>query len=236
MAEENMVVLAVHSYGGSQGFSPAFRDRPVYPLTGVKIRVYGPGIGWPVKAIGATPIMLDMSEIYESVKRGIVDGHVSGGAREITMGLREVCKWMWDRPIASISTTGAIDCTVINKDVWDEIGRANPEWQTIIREAWMEYQVEATIGSAGVEFGYYVGLLRDNKWLNFEPVPDWLEGELAKKVKDGDPEAGLEPPLLAWKARSMPSTVDMMMAVQRVVIDHYGQTVDDLYPGWVDEL
>ncbi|MDC7784356.1 TRAP transporter substrate-binding protein [Rhodoplanes sp. TEM] len=67
-------------------------------LKGLKIRVPGRFVGEAMKSLGATPVGLPLSDIYESLQRGQIDGMTINWAIMTPYKLQEVTKFNMETP------------------------------------------------------------------------------------------------------------------------------------------
>ena len=86
-------------------------------LKGLKIRGVG-ALAETEKALGATPIPLEMADVYESMRRGVIDGIM--GPLEQLKGWKtgDIVRYVtacWDVGI------GSVFYVVVNKDRWDAL-------------------------------------------------------------------------------------------------------------------
>ncbi|WP_255471002.1 TRAP transporter substrate-binding protein [Paracoccus sp. M683] len=59
-------------------------------LKGLKIRVAGSTAGEAIKALGATPVQMPMTQVYNGLQTGLIDGAISGVSTLIDFKLDEV--------------------------------------------------------------------------------------------------------------------------------------------------
>jgi TRAP-type C4-dicarboxylate transport system substrate-binding protein len=98
---------------GPGSFQTTKPVRKMEDLQGLRIRCNAANAP-TVTALGGTPVTMDMSESYEGVKLGIIDGHV--GAIEVLTGFNfhEVVDYCTLYPLFN-----ACFCIVMNKDVYN---------------------------------------------------------------------------------------------------------------------
>jgi TRAP-type C4-dicarboxylate transport system substrate-binding protein len=105
-------------------------NKPVKTLDdmkGLKIRTTG-NVASQAQALGATPVAKSMSENYQLLQKGVVDGSMHPIESNKSFKLGEVCKFGTDDFSVAYTTVFFI---VMNKDKWAQI---DPESQQIIRE------------------------------------------------------------------------------------------------------
>lgn len=134
----------VLSFWGSEPNILMMRDREIRApgdLAGLKIRVAGAIAADAVAALGATPVQIPMTQVYNGLQTGLIDGLVSGGSVLQDFRLDEV--------VGSITTGpnfGRLTFfTVMNKAAHDRLpqdaqavleeGRA--DWSAAAEAAWI---------------------------------------------------------------------------------------------------
>lgn len=107
--------------------------RTLEDLKGLKIRATG-SIADTVKALGATPIPLEQVDVYESLRRGVIDGVF--GPFEILKGWKfgELTKYT---TVSWRVGVGAVFYVVMNKDKWNGLP---PDLKKIFSEVTSEYK------------------------------------------------------------------------------------------------
>ena len=111
-------------------------------LKGLRIRSTGMSAEM-VKALGGTPVAMEMSDAYESLQKGVVDGSAHPAEADLGWKLGEVTKNMTRCYPVSYTTTFYV---VMNKDKWSEleakdqqaIMALNAEWLVKHGQAWDE--------------------------------------------------------------------------------------------------
>jgi TRAP-type C4-dicarboxylate transport system substrate-binding protein len=91
--------------------------RTLEELRGMRIRGTG-RIGDVVKALGANPMPVEMVDLYEGLRRGVIDGNY--GALETLKGFKtgELIKYVTATPMIGISYTFYV---AMNKHKWDSL-------------------------------------------------------------------------------------------------------------------
>lgn len=188
---DDVEVMYFHGHGPGLLFTV---DKPVKTLAdikGQKIRSTGNSAKL-VKALGGTPVAKSMSENYQLLQKGVVDGSMHPIESNKSFKLGEVCKFGTDNFDVAYTTVFFI---VMNKDKWASldaktqatIRQINKEWATKHAEAWDANDV------AGRTFlkeqgGQIVTLSADEsaKWvLAAQPVLDGYIEAANKKGLDG---------------------------------------------------
>lgn len=142
--EGEFPMTEVLSFWGSEPNILMMRDREIHApgdLAGLKIRVAGAIAADAVAALGATPVQIPMTQVYNGLQTGLIDGLVSGGSVLQDFRLDEV--------VGSITTGpnfGRLTFfTVMNKAAHDRLpqdaqavleeGRA--DWSAAAEAAWI---------------------------------------------------------------------------------------------------
>ena len=107
--------------------------RALEDLKGMKIRGTG-RIGDVVKALGATPMPLEMVDLYEALRRGVIDGNY--GALETLKGFKtgEVIKYVTATWQVGLSYTFYV---AMNKRKWDSLP---PDMKKLFTDVSNEYR------------------------------------------------------------------------------------------------
>jgi len=83
-------------------------------IKGMKIRVTGGPPTEYLKAIGASPMMVDMVDVYTNLQKGVLDGVVASWASVESMKFYEVAKYITNVPIYSPFAVRAMNLQVWN--------------------------------------------------------------------------------------------------------------------------
>lgn len=91
----------------------------VADIKGLKVRLGAPMLNAIFKKMGASPVILPGSQIYESLQRGIVDAfEYVNPTVNWSMGFHEVAKYIYLDPSRAPVDT---QCIYVNAKVWDEL-------------------------------------------------------------------------------------------------------------------
>jgi TRAP-type C4-dicarboxylate transport system substrate-binding protein len=104
------------------------RDKPVRrveDLKGMKIRVASRSGGDMVKAWGATPVFSPVTEMYNSIQTGVVDGTIIDAGAAIAFKLTEICNYV----TVGMRSTMTSFSLVMNRDSWNKL---SPEHRTTL--------------------------------------------------------------------------------------------------------
>ncbi len=115
-------------------------------INGMKIRDLG---GYPTdmwKALGASPLTLNMPDVYDALQKGIIDGANVSLAAATTFKLFEVAKYYTDAP-----TTDSPQFVIMNKDTWNGLPKD------------IQDQIMSVSGIPGAEFSGEAGWGADVK-------------------------------------------------------------------------
>jgi TRAP-type C4-dicarboxylate transport system substrate-binding protein len=105
--------------------------RTMEDLAGMKIRATGQ-MAEVIKALGGSPVPLQMPDVYESLKRGVIDG--------VTVDLSPLKYWKFSEVIKYTTASWPLGTTycfyfIINKKSWEKL---SPEAQKVMTEVAME--------------------------------------------------------------------------------------------------
>ena len=120
--------------------------RNMSDLNGMKIRDLGgyPSDMW--KALGASPLTLNMPDVYDALQKGVIDGANVSLAAVTTYKLYEVAKYYTDAP-----TTDSPQFVIMNKDTWNGLPKD------------IQDQIMSVSGIPGAEFSGEAGWGADVK-------------------------------------------------------------------------
>jgi len=160
----------------SGSFHFAMTKKPVYKpedIKGLKIRASGTQMGAYVKAVGARPMNMPMSEVYEAASKGIVDGFLVPWDTQKTFRHAEVTRYFVVLPIAS----SAPNYTFMNlrtwnslpKDIQDIFTQLSTEMVEVYGRAWWYVDTEGE--------KYFRGLGGDRKVIEIPPdeAQEWID-------------------------------------------------------------
>jgi len=129
---DEIKVLWFHGQG--PGFV-CMRSKPVYKvedLKGSKIRTFGGNVKF-MSALGAAPVAMPMTEVYEALSRGMVDGLLSTYCSLENRQLGEYIKWVTEDKSTGYTATFIM---AMNKRKWNALP---PDVQKIIDALSEEY-------------------------------------------------------------------------------------------------
>lgn len=180
-------VLYFHGPGPEIVYTIKKPVRKLEDLKGLKVRGVG-RMADIVKALGATPIPLEMADMYEAMRRGVVDGALV--PMETLKGWKtgEIARYATASWRAGTSTTFYV---AMNKEKWDSLPAdikkifddVDSEWQSKQAALWDQIDIE------GAEFlkgfgGEIISLPDDeaNRWAKaVEPVVASASNDLLSK-------------------------------------------------------
>ncbi|MCQ0970631.1 TRAP transporter substrate-binding protein [Paracoccus sp. TK19116] len=84
-------------------------------LAGLKIRVAGASAGEAIEALGATPVQMPMTQVYNGLQTGLIDGAISGASTLIDFKLDEVA----DSYTLGANLGRLVFFTVMSQSVYD---------------------------------------------------------------------------------------------------------------------
>ena len=144
-------------------------------LKGLKIRGTG-RIGDIVKALGATPMPIEMVDLYEALRRGVLDGNLASAETLEGFKLGELVKFV----TASWKTGGCFGFYVtMSKAKWDALP---PDMQKLFTEVSHEYKDKWGIAFNSIDIGG-IDFLKKNGG----QVINLTDAETAKWVKAVQP-------------------------------------------------
>jgi TRAP-type transport system periplasmic protein len=123
--------------------------KPVRTLEDIKgLKVRGTGrIGDIVKALGATPMPIEIVDMYESLRRGVVDGNLGSAEQLEGFKIGELLKYV----TASWKTGGCFGFyTMMSKAKWDTLP---PDMQKLFTDVSNEYKDKWGIAFNSIDFG-----------------------------------------------------------------------------------
>lgn len=188
---DDVEVMYFHGHGPGLLFTTKKPVKSLADMQGLKIRSTGNSAKL-VKALGGTPVAKSMSENYQLLQKGVVDGSMHPIESNKSFKLGEVCKFGTDDFDVAYTTAFFI---VMNKERWasldDDSQKAireiNKEWAVKHAKAWDEADV------LGRQFlldqgGEIITLSADEsaKWVEAaKPVLEGYVTETSKKGLDG---------------------------------------------------
>ena len=128
------------------------REKPVHTpqdIAGLKIRVPSRNSGLLVQAWGATPVSMPVSEIYNAMQTGVIDGAMIDGTATRAFKLGEVAKYL----TLGMKTTISPFFILMNRDAFDSL---TPDQQAAIEAAGRKAstlgnQVQLTVAAKGIK-------------------------------------------------------------------------------------
>ena len=103
-------------------------------LKGLTIRAHAGSAGL-IEALGAVPRVMPITEVYEALSKGVVDGVIAPTEAYLPFKFTEVIKYVADTRFVAY---GSLVFIVMNKDAWAKI---SPEDQKIIQEVGIDAMV-----------------------------------------------------------------------------------------------
>lgn len=107
-----------------------FCNRPVASMAdmrGLKVRSYTPSMSALVQTLGATPVTLQLSEVYQALQRGTVECGITSATSAYTANWGEVI-----RTVLPVSLASGVQGHFIGLNAWR---RFNPEQQAALTQA-----------------------------------------------------------------------------------------------------
>jgi TRAP-type transport system periplasmic protein len=140
-------------------------------LKGLKIRVQGPAEAI-VTALGATPVALPVTETYEAVQKGLVDGVLLPMESLINYRMAEVTTYTTKNYGAATTSIGMY---LMNKQKWDSLP---PDVQKIFTEVSKQYaEIEARLWNDMDKEGEEFALKKGHKFISVtkDETAKWAE-------------------------------------------------------------
>lgn len=203
LSEKHDVVLLGYGYWARQRLITKIPVRTLDDLKGYKIRVHNPETLDLMKAAGANPIFMAMSEVYPALQRGVINGGVT--SLEGVMGNKwyEVLKYVNDWPMGNGSYIW-----VANKKSWAALPS---DLQKQVVKLFEDKYEMATFHGGLKDDEEQTRKLQQMGVTFVKPEPAEVEKYLANV-----------PPVLAkWKERVGYGVEDLMTVVNRVLGTKY---------------
>jgi TRAP-type C4-dicarboxylate transport system substrate-binding protein len=140
-----------------EGYGPGLlhAKKPVNKLEdlkGMKIRAHGVS-GRIVTALGASPVGIPITDTYDAMSKGIVEGALFGWGGAFNYNIGDVTKYHITTPAIGYGTAFY---TVMNKDKWNSlpldiqaiIDKLDEEWINRVAQKWFDWD---SAGKAGLE-------------------------------------------------------------------------------------
>lgn len=106
--------------------------RTIDDMNGKIIRVTSQSAADLITKMGATPRVTPITEVYELLAKGVIDGQTSGPEAWPGFKFTEVCNYMVDIRFIAM---GNVSYTIINKDSWAKL---TPQDQQTLKEIFQE--------------------------------------------------------------------------------------------------
>jgi TRAP-type C4-dicarboxylate transport system substrate-binding protein len=188
----NVHVLYFHSHDPAPIGTKSKKIETSSDLKGLQIRVTGDGQTKMIQALGASAVPISLSDLYQSLEKGVVDGYTLGWEGINGFNLLEVTKYMLNAKYYS----GGF-WNIMNKDVWESLPTDVQEAFTKasgmteaqrLGKIWdlQESQTEEKALGMGVEINY----LSDTEMENWAKIAVPIQKEWADNITaqglDGD--------------------------------------------------
>jgi len=181
----NIVYLPHYLMGPESGFRTNVPINNLEDFKGLKIRTSSYVGGRVLEALGASPAPLPISETYEGLQRGVIDGaEFSGPKNDWDQGFQEITKYVctpsWHQPYG---VTGVL----INKDVWQSLPEDLKPMLTgafeasMNRAAYEQLYMDAEATNKFLEAGVELCRLSDEDLDKIEEIKSKIQGEIASK-------------------------------------------------------
>ncbi|OPY65826.1 MAG: Lactate-binding periplasmic protein precursor [Syntrophorhabdus sp. PtaU1.Bin050] len=136
--------------------------RKLEDLKGMKLRVVGGLHGDTVKALGGTPITMAITEVYQALQTGLLDGIVCAPTGLVPFKLWEVLKY----ETRGFNFGGLNDCIFMNLDTWNSLSNEHKQIiELVIRHQGMKNEVNLSWDEVPVWENAMDKLRGKGKWL-----------------------------------------------------------------------
>lgn len=157
-------------------------------LAGLKIRVPSKNTGRLVEAWGATPVSMPISQVYQSMETGVVDGTLVDASVLKSFKLGEVTSHI----TTGMNATNSVFMLVMNRDSWDDLSDEEQAIMTNLTGADMSENGRVIMTNAAdkalaawVEAGGEVTTLSVDAAAAFNAASDGLAAEVIAEL-DGE--------------------------------------------------
>ena len=126
-------LMYLHAHGPGLINTRSKEIKTLEDLKGLRIRSTGMSAEM-VKALGATPTAMEMSDAYESLEKGVVDGSAHPSEASLGWKLAEVTKYMVRSLSCAYTTTFFV---AMNKDKWAALDPKDQKAIEAINKEWI---------------------------------------------------------------------------------------------------
>jgi TRAP-type transport system periplasmic protein len=113
-ADTHPIFLSIN--GGLELYTTKKAVRTLDDIKGLTIRASGQQSADMLKALGATPILMPMTDLYTAMQKGTVDGCVALYEASMSFKLQEVSKYVTEINLSTVN-----DGWTVNKDSWNKL-------------------------------------------------------------------------------------------------------------------
>lgn len=125
-------VLYFHAHGPGKLHTAGKAVTRMEDLKGMKIRATGNSAS-VIAALGGSPVAMSMSDSYQSMQKGVVNGGIYPLETNKGWKMAEVVDFLTDTTAVAYTTTFFV---VINKDVWASLPEEAQKVMTLVSEEW----------------------------------------------------------------------------------------------------
>jgi TRAP-type transport system periplasmic protein len=181
---DDVHVLYLHGPGRNLITTKNTPVRRLEDLKGLKLRSGG-GVVDLLRAWGAVPRAMPMSEAYEALSRGIVDGTFAVPETLSGFKLAEPVKYLMIPPVS----TSSCQCVVMNKQKWNGLPADVQKVFTEVSAEWAEKQSFVWMYYDKVGIDYFRSLSQDREIIviPMDQKPEWekaAEAVMAKYISE----------------------------------------------------
>lgn len=142
---DDVQVMYFHAHGPGLLHTAKKPVKTLEDIKGLKLRATG-NSGKLVQALGATPVAMSMSDSYQAIQKGVVDGGMYPVETNKGWKMAEVVDYMTESFPVGYTTTFFV---VMNKDRWNALSdkaraaitEINAQWSVLHGKAWDESDV-----------------------------------------------------------------------------------------------
>jgi TRAP-type transport system periplasmic protein len=173
---DDVHILYLHGPGRNLITTKNIAVRKLEDLKGQKLRSGGGTVDL-LKAWGAVPIAMPMSEAYESLSKGVVDGTFAVAETLSGFKLADPVKYLTIPPVS----TSSCQCVVMNKQKWDALPADIKKVFTDVSGEWAEKQafVWMYYDKTGMDYFKSLGKGREVIVIPASQKPQWEKASVA---------------------------------------------------------
>jgi TRAP-type C4-dicarboxylate transport system substrate-binding protein len=167
---DDVHVLYLHGPGRNLITTKSIPVRRLEDIKGVKLRTGGGTVAL-IKAWGGVPRAMPMSEAYEAISKGVVDGTFAVAETLKGFKLADPVKYLTIPPVS----TSSCQCVVMNKQKWNALPADVKKVFTDVSAEWAEKQAFVWMYYDKVGMDYFKSLSKDRQVIVIpaDQKPQW---------------------------------------------------------------